>query len=128
MGNLQFPDDRLYHKEHLWAKKEPDGTYRVGISDFAQEQLDSVIFISLPNVGDVFKQGESGAELESVKASSDAIMPLSGKVTAVNAGLKDAPELVNSSPYGDGWLMIIAADNPDEGNTLTAAQYAAQVS
>ena len=125
---LQFPDDRLYHKEHLWAKKEPDGTYRIGISDFAQEQLDSVIFISLPNVGDVFKQGTSGAELESVKASSDAIMPLSGKVTAVNTALKDAPELVNSSPYSDGWLMIIAADNPDEGNTLTAAQYAAQVS
>ncbi len=125
---LQFPDDRLYHKEHLWAKKEPDGTYRIGISDFAQEQLDSVIFISLPNVGDVFKQGTSGAELESVKASSDAIMPLSGKVTAVNTALKDTPELVNSSPYSDGWLMIIAADNPDEGNTLTAAQYAAQVS
>ena len=125
---LQFPDDRLYHKEHLWAKKEPDGTYRIGISDFAQEQLDSVIFISLPTVGDVFKQGPSGAELESVKASSDAIMPLSGKVTAVNTVLKDSPELVNSSPYSDGWLMIIAADNPDEGNTLTAAQYAAQVS
>ena len=125
---LQFPDDRLYHKEHLWAKKEPDGTYRIGISDFAQEQLDSVIFISLPTVGDVFKPGTSGAELESVKASSDAIMPLSGKVTAVNTVLKDSPELVNSSPYSDGWLMIIAADNPDEGNTLTAAQYAAQVS
>ncbi len=128
MSNLQFPDDRLYHKEHLWAKKEPDGTYRIGISDFAQEQLDSVIFISLPTVDDVFKQGVSGAELESVKASSEAIMPLSGKVTAVNEALKDKPELVNSDPYGDGWLMIIEAENPNEGNTLCAAEYAAQVS
>lgn len=127
MSNLTFPDDRMYHPDHLWAKKEADGSFRIGISDFAQEQLDNVIFIDLPSVGDVFKQGESGASLESVKATSDAIMPLSGKVTAVNEALADAPELVNSDPYGEGWLMIIQADNPDQGDLIPASEYAKQV-
>lgn len=127
MSDLTYPDDRLYHKEHLWAKKEADGTVRIGISDFAQQQLDNVIFIDLPSEGDVFKQGESGANLESVKASSDAIMPMSGKVVTVNEMLKDKPELVNSDPYGEGWLMRISPDNPDEGNLLSAAEYAALV-
>lgn len=127
MSDLTYPDDRLYHKEHLWAKKEADGSVRVGISDFAQQQLDNVIFINLPSVGDVFRQGESGADLESVKASSDAIMPMSGKVIAVNEALRDTPELVNSDPYGEGWLMLITPKNPDEGSLVSAAEYAAQV-
>lgn len=126
MSNLKFPDDRMYHKDHLWAKKEADGSVRIGISDYAQDQLDNVIFIDLPNIGDHFKQGVSGAELESVKITSEAIMPMSGKVIEVNQALSDAPELVNSSPYDEGWLMLITPDNPAETGLISAAEYAAQ--
>lgn len=126
MSNLQFPDDRKYHPDHLWAKKEPDGSVRVGISDYAQDQLDNVIFIDLPKAGDHFKQGVSGAELESVKTTSPAVMPMSGTVSAVNEALGDTPELVNSDPYGKGWLMLINPDDPGEWDgLLSAAGYAA---
>lgn len=124
MLDMNFPDDVLYHAEHLWAKKENDGSVRIGISDYAQVQLTDVLFISLPKVGEHFKQGVSGAELESAKVTSEAIMPMSGTVIAVNEALNDAPELVNTSPYGDGWLMLIKPDNPDEGGLMDAAAYA----
>lgn len=126
MSNLKYPDDRMYHAEHLWALKEGDKV-RVGISDFAQDQLESVIFIDLPNVGDHFDQGVSGASLESVKTTSDAIMPMSGTVVEVNDELNGNPELVNSDPYGAGWLMVITPDDPNQGGMITAAEYAAQV-
>ncbi|SBW07149.1 Glycine cleavage system H protein [uncultured delta proteobacterium] len=125
--SLHFPEDRLYHKEHLWAKKEADGSVRIGISDFAQDRLSSVIFVDLPAIGAHFAQGESGAELESVKVTSEAIMPMSGKVVEVNAALGDTPELLNSSPYDEGWLVRIIPDDPDEAGLLSAAEYAALV-
>ena len=126
MSDLKYPDDRMYHAEHLWALKE-GGKVRVGISDFAQDQLESMIFIDLPNVGDHFKQGVSGASLESVKTTSDAIMPMSGRVLEVNEELAANPELVNSDPYGAGWLMVISPDDPAQGGLISAAEYAAQV-
>ena len=82
--SLTYPEDRSYHSEHLWAKSEPDGTMLVGITDYAQDQLGGVIFVDLPTVGDHFKQGVSCASIESVKITSDAIIPVSGEIVAVN--------------------------------------------
>ena len=83
--SLTYPEDRSYHSEHLWAKAEPDGTMLVGITDYAQDQLGGVIFVDLPTVGDHFKQGVSCASIESVKITSDAIIPVSGEIVAVTA-------------------------------------------
>ncbi|NLW82020.1 MAG: glycine cleavage system protein GcvH [Desulfovibrionales bacterium] len=126
MSELKYPDDRRYHAEHLWAKQAADGSWVIGITDFAQDQLGEVIFIDLPEAGAHFKQGISCAEIESAKVVSPAIVPLSGAVVEVNAALNDTPELVNSDPYGQGWLIRIKADDPNEA-TITAAQYKAQV-
>lgn len=117
----------MYHKEHLWAMKEADGSVRIGISDYAQDRLNSVIFVELPTVGAYLSQGESGAELESVKATSEAIMPMSGTVVEVNKALDDTPERINSSPYGEGWLMRITPAYPDEPGLISASEYAALV-
>ena len=89
--SLTYPEDRSYHSEHLWAKSEPDGTMLVGITDYAQDQLGGVIFVDLPAVGEHFKQGVSCASIESVKITSDAIIPVSGEIVAVNEALADAP-------------------------------------
>lgn len=122
--SLTFPDDRRYHPEHLWAKNMDDGTVLVGISDFAQDQLGGVIFIDLPAVGTHFKQGTSCASIESVKITSDAIIPLSGEIVAANEALGDKPELLNDSPYEEGWLVRVKPDMPDEGGCISAAEYA----
>ena len=125
MSVLHFPEDRLYHKGHLWAKDMGNGIFRVGITDYAQCQLGGVIFVDLPQNGVRFPQGESCASIESAKVVSEAIIPLSGTVTAVNEALSDAPELLNDSPYDEGWLVEIATDNPREDGVLTAAAYEA---
>jgi glycine cleavage system H protein len=119
---LNFPDDRRYHAEHLWAKEAGDGSFVIGITDFAQDQLGEVIFIDLPEVGSHFDQGVSCAEIESAKVVSPAIIPLSGTVEEVNEALSDTPELVNSDPYGIGWLVRIKADDLSEA-IITAAEY-----
>ena len=125
--SLTYPEDRSYHSEHLWAKAEPDGTMLVGITDYAQDQLGGVIFVDLPTVGDHFKQGVSCASIESVKITSDAIIPVSGEIVAVNEALADAPELLNDSPYDKGWLVRVKPDDADEGGRISAAEYAALV-
>ena len=127
MSALNFPDDRRYHAEHLWAKEAGDGSFVIGITDFAQDQLGEVIFIDLPEVGSHFDQGVSCAEIESAKVVSPAIIPLSGTVVEVNAALNDTPELVNSDPYGAGWLVRITADDASEA-IITAAEYSKLVS
>lgn len=124
--SLTYPEDRRYHAEHLWAKEAGDGTWLIGITDFAQDQLGEVIFVDLPEVGAQFKQGESCAEIESAKVVSPAIMPLSGKVVEVNGALENTPELLNESPYDQAWLVRITADDASEA-TITAAEYKAQV-
>lgn len=123
-----FPTDRTYHPEHLWAQKQGDGSILVGVSDYAQEQLGSVIFIDLPEVGAHFDQGQSCASIESVKVTSDAIVPVPGTVVAVNEALADTPELLNDSPYGDGWLVRLRPDSDDLSGLLDAASYEAQLS
>ena len=108
-----------------WTK--PDGTMLVGITDYAQDQLGGVIFVDLPAVGEHFKQGVSCASIESVKITSDAIIPVSGEIVAVNETLADAPELLNDSPYDKGWLVRVKPDDADEGGRISAAEYAALV-
>lgn len=125
---MNFPHDRKYHAEHLWAQVQPDGSCCVGITDFAQDQLGSVIFVDLPAVGSSFQQGESCASIESVKVTSEAIMPVSGQIIAVNEALADTPELLNSDPYNGGWLVRVTLTAPDEPGCISAEEYEQKVS
>lgn len=125
--SLHFPQGRDYHAGHLWAIQEEGNTFRIGITDFAQQQLGAVIFVDLPTVGSHFAQNTSCASIESVKVTSEALIPLGGTIVEVNPALEDAPELLNSSPYEQGWLVRITADNPQEPGRITAADYAKQV-
>lgn len=127
MTDLSFPSDRRYHDGHLWAKEGANSEWIIGVTDFAQQQLGEVIYVNLPAVGQHFDQGQSCADIESVKVVSDAVMPLSGTVTAVNETLADVPGILNADPYGAGWLLCIRADNPLEP-TLDAAAYQALIS
>jgi glycine cleavage system H protein len=122
---LEFPDDLLYTVEDAWLRIEGDeGT--VGITDFAQEQLGEVVYVELPEVGKDLTGGEPFGIIESVKAVSDLHLPLGGEVTARNDALLDTPELVNSSPYGDGWMLTIRLSDPAEADgLLSAADYRA---
>lgn len=124
---MNFPHDRKYHADHLWAQDQPDGSCLIGVTDFAQDQLGGVIFVDLPAVGASFRQGGSCASIESVKVTSEAIMPVSGQVTAINEALADAPELLNSDPYSQGWLIKVTLTAPDEGGCITAEEYAQAV-
>ena len=126
MSALTYPEDRRYHAEHLWAMQAGDGTWLIGVTDYAQNQLGDVIFIDLPETGAHFGQGESRAEIESAKGVSPACMPRSGTIVEVNGALADTPELLNSDPYGAGWLARIAADDEAEA-TLNGAEYRALV-
>ena len=99
------PDQLKYTKDHEYIGDAGDGTYVVGISDHAQEQLGDVTFVELPDVGATFAQGDEAATVESVKAASDVYAPIGGTVAEVNDALEDQPELVNSSPYENGWFF-----------------------
>ena len=124
---MNFPEDRRYPAGHLWAQPQEDGTVLVGITDYAQDQLGDVIFIELPAEGDEFAQGQSCASIESAKVTSDALMPVSGTVVAVNEKLADEPELLNAAPYGAGWIVRIKPAVQDEAGTLVASEYAASL-
>ena len=117
MADESYPDDLKYHKEHDWARIEGDvGTF--GITWFAQDQLGEVVFFDPPEVGAEIEAGESYAEVESVKAVSDVIAPMSGKITEVNAELAGAPVLINDDPYGQGWLVRVELTEPDQAGEL----------
>ena len=119
------PSDRMYTKEHEWAKTEGDRV-RVGITAYAQEQLGDVVFVELPKAGAKVTQHKGFGVVESVKAVSDLFAPLSGTVVEVNGELANAPEIVNQDPYGRGWMILIAPFDPAErANLLTAEQYEA---
>ncbi|MDH5737662.1 MAG: glycine cleavage system protein GcvH [Gammaproteobacteria bacterium] len=122
----ETPDNLKYAPSHEWARLESDGVLVVGISDHAQDALGDVVYVELPEVDSlVTAKGEAGV-VESVKAASDIYAPVSGKILAVNEALEETPELVNDSPYGDGWFFKMMPDNPDElNNLLDAAAYAA---
>ncbi|QRV14906.1 glycine cleavage system protein GcvH [Haloterrigena salifodinae] len=125
--SFEIPDDRRYLESHEWAL-ETDGTVRVGISDFAQDELGDVVFVELPDEGDTVTQETEFGVVESIKAVSDLYAPVSGEVTAVNDDLFDAPELVNDDPFGDGWMLEIEADDASElDDLLTADEYEDQI-
>ena len=120
------PSDLRYRDTHEWVRLEDDGSVVVGISDHAQAALGDMVFVELPEPGMSYAQGDACAVVESVKAASDIYAPISGEIIEFNRALEDDPALVNSDPYGDGWLFSVNPDNPDEiDGLLTAEQYAA---
>jgi len=106
----EIPADLYYTEEHEWVQRTADDTVRVGITDYAQSALGDVVFVQLPDVGTDVKAAESFGEVESTKSVSDLYAPVSAKVVAVNGDLEGNPELVNSDPYGEGWLLELQAD------------------
>lgn len=125
-----IPADLKYTDEHEWVRTPGDheGSVRVGITDYAQDALGDIVFVSLPEVGSTVAAGEPCGELESTKSVSDIFAPVSGEVVAVNQALDDAPEAVNGSPYADGWLFeIVPTDAGDVAQLLDATAYEAQL-
>jgi len=123
----EIQSDLLYRETHEWVRVEDDGTVIVGISDHAQEALGDMVYVELPEPGMSYDQGEACAVVESVKAASDIYAPVSGEVVEANGELEDSPELVNSNPYGGGWLFkMIPSDLSEIDGLLAADVYAAQ--
>jgi glycine cleavage system H protein len=122
-----YPDELKYHPEHDWARID-DGEATLGITWFAQDALGELVHYEPPDEGSTISKDESYGEVESVKAVSDLIAPLSGEVLEINAKVTDAPETVNDDPYGEGWLVRIRLNDPSEaGSLLDAAAYRAQL-
>jgi len=117
ISELKFPENIRYTKDHEWARMEDDIVV-AGISDYAQDQLGDVVYVEMPPVGDRFETGEVFGTVESVKAVSELFMPIAGEIAAVNAALSDAPEVVNSAPYGAGWMIHIKPSDPAFMETL----------
>jgi glycine cleavage system H protein len=106
-----------YAETHEWARWDGDDVV-CGITDHAQESLSDIVYVELPEVGDVFEAGDTFGVVESVKAASDVYMPMGGEVTAINGALEDTPELVNQEPYGGGWMIRFAPSDPAEFDAL----------
>ena len=122
----QIPADLRYAKSHEWVKPLADGTVEIGISDHAQAALGDLVFVEVPAVGRTLAAGEACAVVESVKAASDVYSPIAGTVTAANAELAGAPELINQDPYGGGWLIRVKPADPRAADALlSAADYEA---
>ncbi len=124
MSNV--PDNLRYTESHEWVDAADGDAIRIGITDHAQEQLGDLVFVELPTVGDEFDQGDSCAVVESVKAASDIYAPIAGEVVAVNEALEDDPALVNTDPYGDGWLFAVKPAEADAAEDLLDAETYAQ--
>jgi glycine cleavage system H protein len=114
----EIPGDLKFMKSHEWARVEGDGKVTIGISDHAQGLLGDLVYVELPNVGDRVEAGNQVAVVESVKAASDVYSPVTGKVVEVNAALADKPETINEDAYGDGWILVIEAEEPEQLNEL----------
>jgi glycine cleavage system H protein len=128
MSELEYPEDLRYTAEHEWVRTGDDGVVRVGITAFAQDALGDVVYVSLPAVGDTVAAGDACGEVESTKSVSDLYAPLAGEVTAVNEALDATPELINSDPYGEGWVYELRpADAGDLDGLLDPAAYRAQL-
>jgi glycine cleavage system H protein len=125
--SFEIPDDCRYLESHEWARTE-NGTVRVGITDFAQDELGDVVFVELPEVGDAVGIEDAFGVIESIKAVSDIYAPVSGTVTAANETLIDEPELVNEDPYGEGWMIELDPDDEaDLEDLLTPEEYREQI-
>lgn len=117
---MEFPGDLLYTKEHEWAKIDGD-TATIGITDFAQSELGDIVFVELPEVGHVLEKDTTFGVAESVKTVSDLYSPLGGEVVEINSAIEDQPELVNESPYGEGWLIKIKLADEGQVESLMSA-------
>jgi glycine cleavage system H protein len=116
-----YPEDLKYSAEHEWVKAA-NGTARVGITDFAQDALGDIVYVQVPEVGTAIRAGDTCGELESTKSVSDLYAPVTGTVSAVNEALADQPDLVNSDPYGEGWLIDVQLDDEAEVEALMDAE------
>jgi glycine cleavage system H protein len=123
----EIPSDLLYRESHEWVRDEGNGVVVVGISDHAQAALGDMVYVELPEPGMSYEQGDACAVVESVKAASDAYAPVSGEVIESNSALEDSPELVNTDPYGDGWLFMLQMSNPGELEGLLSPEAYAEL-
>ncbi len=117
MAEAGYPDELLYHAEHDWARVD-DGVATFGVTWFAQDALGEVVFFDPPEVGSSVSAGDFYAEVESVKAVSEVIAPLSGEIVEVNTALADTPEAINEDPYGEGWMVRVKLSDPGEAESL----------
>lgn len=125
---MEMSADLLYSKDHEWVRVESDGVAVIGVTDFAAEQLGDVVYVDLPEVGETIDAEATFGEIESTKSVSDLFAPIAGEVVAVNEDLADAPETVNSDPYGAGWLIEVRpSDAADLEGLLSAADYEAEI-
>ena len=125
MADASYPEDLLYHAEHDWARIDGD-TATLGITWYAQDALGEVVFFDPPEIGSAVRKDAPYAEVESVKAVSDVIAPLSGEIVEVNGALSDSPETINEDAYGGGWLVKVRMTDPSERDTLMSqAEYVA---
>ncbi len=123
LQELSFPEELRYVESHEWVRVE-NGVARIGITDYAQDQLGDVVFVELPAAGKTLARGAAFGSVESVKAVSELYMPLSGRVVEANPALDSSPELVNRSPYGEGWMIRVEPSDPAElAGLLSAAEY-----
>jgi glycine cleavage system H protein len=121
ISELNLPDDVRYADDHEWARVEGDKV-RVGLDDYAQDQLGDIVFVELPQVGDTFKQGQEFAAVESVKAVCECYLPIGGEIMAVNSALEESPELINKSPYTDGWFVDVKPNDLSEMDALMTSE------
>jgi glycine cleavage system H protein len=120
---MNVPEDLRYSKDHEWTRREGDQV-RIGVTDYAQDALGDVVFVQVPDVGTSVALGESFSEVESTKSVSDIYAPITGRIVEVNNELADAPQRVNEDPYGEGWLVVIEADDASQyDQLLDAAAY-----
>lgn len=123
-----YPEDLKYSADHEWVRPGNDSRVRVGVTDYAAEQLGDIVYISLPEVGSEVEAGNAVGELESTKSVSDLVSPVSGVVVAVNEAAADAPQSVNADPYGDGWLFEVEIGEESEfSEMMDSDEYAEQV-
>ena len=121
----QLPNDLLYTKDHEWVRLHGDGTATIGITDYAQDSLGDITFVEFPDAGLIFDTGETFGVVESVKAASDLYMPLSAEIIECNSAADEAPELLNSDPYGRGWLLKVKLTQDSQAdNLLESTAYA----
>ena len=117
INELSFPEDVRYAESHEWLKATGD-TARIGITDYAQDQLGDIVFVELPDVGESFEKGDEFGTVESVKAVSELYLPASGEIVAINGALEDAPELINNTPFSDGWMIEVKLADSSELDAL----------
>jgi len=121
LSELHFPDNCRYSVDHIWVRHEGENV-KIGVSDYAQDQLGEVVYVELPETGSSFTKGDSCGVLESIKSVSDILIPVSGSIAGVNTELENSPGLVNDKPYDDGWIIEVTPHSTDEIEGLMSAE------